>query len=52
VQWLGKGASFLLPVIALLSIAIGFFASATYDSGSTAYLRQCAPCTITCHYIH
>ncbi len=41
-QWLGKAASFLLPVIAVLSVAIGFFASSTYDSGSTAYLRQCA----------
>ena len=42
-QWIGNSAGYLLPAIAVLALAVGFFASSTYDSGSTVYLRQYAP---------
>ena len=39
-QWLGKAAYFILPALAVAALGVGFFASSTYDNGSTVFLRQ------------
>lgn len=39
-EWVGQSAVYLIPAIAVLGLAVGFFASSTYDNGSTVYLRQ------------
>ncbi len=38
VQWLGKLAFVLVPLLVLLAVLVGAFAAKTYDSGASTFL--------------